>query len=51
MPNKPKLVDEACFSLARHFLSDVANSTDEDVRELAELFQDTAETYCACGEE
>lgn len=51
MSAKPKLIDEACLGLARHFLADVANSTDEDVRELAELFQGTAETYCASGEE
>lgn len=37
------LFDDKCWDLACHFLSDVADATDDDRRQLARDFQQTAE--------
>ena len=38
--------DERCLELAKHFLFDVAGSTELEAAELAAMFQFIAETFC-----
>lgn len=46
-PRKPKRYsyDPACEELARHFLSDLAPSSDQFARDLAQHLQDEIETW------
>jgi len=44
-------IDQMCWDLAEHFLSDVKGHTKEDIQELAEVFQSHAEDFCSAIEE
>lgn len=45
------MVDQKCWDLAEHFLSDVKGHTKEDIQELAELFQRQADDFCSALED
>jgi hypothetical protein len=48
MPKRQTMgVDDACIDLAKHFLADASGATEEDLRELAEALQRTAEGFCS----
>jgi len=44
--DKRMLVDSACVDIAKHFLADVPDATDEDRTELAEAVQKVCEEFC-----